>query len=1827
MFRNKILLKSIAAFLILNLSIEVFAPSLMYALTSGPTAPEYNTFEPFDITDMVNLQTGDFTYSMPLMEVPGPEGGYPVSLSYHAGILLNQDASWVGLGWNLNPGAINRTVDGYADDVQSGERSTRDYWGGASGSSTAYNVGLSIPIGGISSIYLGLSVVKDSYKGISTGSNFGFGYRSLQMSTGTSGSNIGLDFTSSTYNISKVSLGISFDENDKISFYAGQSVSGNRPNPKGRVTVLSSLVRSQSSQIGGFLSLNVSTNSYKYRYYSDQRSSIYTYGALYPTQAQSYINSADKSYDSYPLLDPDETSNTINTADPNLVLGGSFPAYDRYDVSAQGLGGTMQPYIFENGTLYRSNIYEPTSSGTPPVLVQFKSARNFSTSKVDFRFNYDFSNALSLTPGDITFASDLTSASAASHTLSVNSDGFNNSSRQHLAGSKHIEWFTVAEIRNGTATSKGFMDYYAARTDRANTINVYEDYLQSNMGMPYECGTLGTNPPQTICYRKSLKPTAVNIDNQIGGYSITNASGVTYHYALPVYNFNEYQKTELKNPKDGAATYREEYNKTPYAYTWLLTAITGPDYVDKNANGIADDQDWGYWVKFEYGKWTDSYQWRNPLVGKHEDANGDYTMFSYGIKELYYLDAIKTRTHTAIFMKSIRRDGLGTTNRETGESKPRRFKVEPFLDEGNTNGPYIVFNVSPVATLKLDDIYLLKNEDLASISFNKATGTKYTEGPFTYGYSNIGGYTMTSPRGPMDYYDPADVITVKYHYGDNVYDDGDLTTTLKNELTSKSLKIVKLNTDFSLCNGTPNSIWNNCTATGQYAPDYAYSDDFTCYSSFGAGDPCDETTESGYIQRKNRLYFYQADPFYYFNRSCPASGACCTTHSSPDDLYYNYKGKLTLKSVKILGKGGTDLIPGTNFTYSKNPNYLNGYYDNWGFYKSDYNATTNKYRATTNASSQNVDAWSLTSIETPLGSNINIEYESDQISNVELMRNHEFKVTSIQPHTATNQIKITCQSDMNLTEILAAGQTIELITVKSFEGTATQWYYVEDEGYYDQENFPYTFITGTFGDNVTITQVSNNYIIAQSETMYNHFNNILGTVGLADGEYYYNGGFNYAASLTNYPFTGSFPNKAISIAGKLRMKNNTQIYGGGIRTKKITVTDGANNYSTNYSYNFANSAISSGTTPYLPIPFDDGYFARPTGNGRPTYQARQGEYKQAALAGVSKLLAISRMVPSPGVFYEYVTVKESAGTNNVPVYNVYNFEVFHEDMVIRDAGAKVNGPAPTGKTSVKRTVKIKDYSSRLGNLKGVYTYNGDNKLISKTVNNYLHDNVDPATYESNLSTNYYNQGVVQQSFNEYRINDNGATHKAVVSVKEEYPSVLLSTETFDYQKGVISKNQNNKFDFYSGAVTESQYTNSSGVTLLSVVRPAYKEYTFSSPQYSGTLNTGMGLKVNNINNKNMLLQTCETYLYKVETPSNKLLSASVEPWHSLWYQRVHNASTELYESQQISDDVATVQDERVWRKHRTYTWNSPYINADGTFKTSGTGAFVSFNWATELAGNDQPSPYWNRTSEVTLYDKFSNILEAKEVNANYGATKFGYGNSEVLVTAVNARLPEIAYSGAEDLNSSALFGNTTHFGGEVWKLQGVQDATLAHTGKYSLKVTQNQYGFIFRNKIEAGGIELNKKYRASVWVYDNGNPDAKLYYHLQNSSRQNTATPNEGNVTIATANPVLRAGKWKLIVLDFTLTGSYSGYYLVLGCTNGSTMPAYFDDFRFHPFNTGITSYVYDTQTMLLTHILDKDGFYTRYEYDAMGRLIATYQETLQGEKKTSSQQYHYGRQ
>lgn len=106
--------KVLVCTMILSLLTQIFAPSVSYALTGGPSQPEVQSFMPVSVSDMVDLSSGDFHYNIPLLQV----GDYPINLIYNSGISTDQESSWVGLGWNINPGVINRQMRSVPDDFR-----------------------------------------------------------------------------------------------------------------------------------------------------------------------------------------------------------------------------------------------------------------------------------------------------------------------------------------------------------------------------------------------------------------------------------------------------------------------------------------------------------------------------------------------------------------------------------------------------------------------------------------------------------------------------------------------------------------------------------------------------------------------------------------------------------------------------------------------------------------------------------------------------------------------------------------------------------------------------------------------------------------------------------------------------------------------------------------------------------------------------------------------------------------------------------------------------------------------------------------------------------------------------------------------------------------------------------------------------------------------------------------------------------------------------------------------------------------------------------------------------------------------------------------------------------------------------------------------------------------------------------------------------------------------------------------------------------------------------------------------------------------------------
>lgn len=209
--------KIVACYLVMMLFLEMAQPMVMFALTGGPSQPEFQSFTPIGTSDMVDLSSGDFNYNIPIMDV----GGYPLNLAYNSGVTMDQEASWVGLGWDMSVGQIGRQVRGLPDDFN-GDKMTYEN-----------NMKPNTTIGGSVNVFLapfGLNEVKASVgMGIKYNNYDGFGFTtngglSFDVSKNLS---VGMNLESSSTDGVSVSPSVSLHQKYKDKDGLNNTVTGN----------------------------------------------------------------------------------------------------------------------------------------------------------------------------------------------------------------------------------------------------------------------------------------------------------------------------------------------------------------------------------------------------------------------------------------------------------------------------------------------------------------------------------------------------------------------------------------------------------------------------------------------------------------------------------------------------------------------------------------------------------------------------------------------------------------------------------------------------------------------------------------------------------------------------------------------------------------------------------------------------------------------------------------------------------------------------------------------------------------------------------------------------------------------------------------------------------------------------------------------------------------------------------------------------------------------------------------------------------------------------------------------------------------------------------------------------------------------------------------------------------------------------------------------------------------------------------------------------------------------------------------------------------------
>lgn len=163
--------KAVSLLLVSVILSEAMNPLQAFALTSGPTQPEAESFTPVDAGNLVSPFTGDFSYNVPLIDI----GGYPINLAYQSGVTMEQEATWAGLGWNVNVGSITRQMRGVPDEFW-GDEITKEL-NMKDNFTVGANVGISFEAFGVdpdvarANINLGVDISYNNYKGFNLGTS------------------------------------------------------------------------------------------------------------------------------------------------------------------------------------------------------------------------------------------------------------------------------------------------------------------------------------------------------------------------------------------------------------------------------------------------------------------------------------------------------------------------------------------------------------------------------------------------------------------------------------------------------------------------------------------------------------------------------------------------------------------------------------------------------------------------------------------------------------------------------------------------------------------------------------------------------------------------------------------------------------------------------------------------------------------------------------------------------------------------------------------------------------------------------------------------------------------------------------------------------------------------------------------------------------------------------------------------------------------------------------------------------------------------------------------------------------------------------------------------------------------------------------------------------------------------------------------------------------------------------------------------------------------------------------------------------------------------
>jgi hypothetical protein len=661
--------------------VPIFLPTRMMALTGGPSQPETTSFTPVGVSDMVDVFSGDFQYNIPLLDV----GGYPVNLSYSGGITMDQQATCVGLGWNLNAGGvITRTMRGIPDDFNGTDKiinTTHMKANTTVGANVTFgdvevvgkklsdkvnvNVGFGVFVNNYTGIgfelsadatvslgdknkpnmNLGLGLTANSDKGIDVRNKVGISASAKKTETSQNRMFEGSLGLSASYNSRAGLRSIGIDANYKATgdnFHKKSKVK--KINTEGGIgTSIPVGTTSYIPQIGqSMLSTSVSIDfgtglelywvNGKIRmggYFNDQRvisprKEQAAYGYLY---ADKGVGNSAAMHDFNREKDASFTNNT-----PALPM--TQTTYDIYTASGQGVSGMYRPFR-DFGTVYDPEV---ASFSTGSSLGGDLGATNTMKGGFNLDANFNYSRSGRWTHGSNPNASLLNYQGKRSPTYEP--VYFRSAGEFSTIDEEYFEKIQGLDPVRLDITKEGATNSYQRRTDNGEAARpVKSNYRTKRERKNEPVTTLTADDAKQVGLEKNIKYYQMNAQmdpatssisrttdgrqgHHISEITVNRTDGTRYIYGNQVYNYK--QKEATFNTKKGTGS----------ALTGLVDYLHGTDNTIENKNGIDH-----YFSSTEMPAYATAYDLTAVVSADYSDIDGvegpspgdlgNYTKFTY----------------------------------------------------------------------------------------------------------------------------------------------------------------------------------------------------------------------------------------------------------------------------------------------------------------------------------------------------------------------------------------------------------------------------------------------------------------------------------------------------------------------------------------------------------------------------------------------------------------------------------------------------------------------------------------------------------------------------------------------------------------------------------------------------------------------------------------------------------------------------------------------------------------------------------------------------------------------------------------------------------------------------------------------------------------------------------------------------------------------------------------------------------------------------------------------------------------------------------------------